>query len=272
MGNDIPFGPVLTNVASIDRLCQYMAVGKFTSLKIIPSWGVEGGWTFQRIRLVSEMTNNLVVRTGRDSGGDPSLTDATWFIDPEAAINELRPFAKAIVGDWWLEGGNEPDVIMERLGNDEGLIWSYRYFFDEFLKRARKEFPRAKIIGPSPRLQHPMAFRWLEIMADKLRECDAVSVHCYAFRDLLAPDTADLGEWVSRAVPWYKQLGLNRAIAITECGINGPEIPKPTKFKRTRNFASRLPKNVVLANYFHIKEDQPDAYHIGLDDLRAAMQ
>lgn len=242
-------GAVLTNTPSVSQFVAHSKNARFSAAKVITAHGVDGGWNNENRGLLVRNFDKLVVRSKR---GDPAYGGKAefWLPEPEHTAEEARPWL-ALRPDMWFEPGNEPDVAWEHpaIGThgDEMTIWKYNYWLGETIDRLRREFPRIKLIGPSPRIGVPGWQRWLEIMQHTLRACDSVSVHIYGWHKIVGDGKGEL----SAAQEVYGKLFPNKTIACTELGINDPSISHSRKLELYRDFARNAPKNWTWALAYH---------------------
>lgn len=255
------YGPVLTNASTVSNFVSSYFTNKFSAAKVVTAWGIDGGWNETNRRLLTTNVSRLIVRS---VAGDPSYHGAQWYPEPEALVQEFRPWV-ALKPDLWLEVGNEPDVIWDRL-NPEGrgsdqAIWEYRYWLDQAERRLRREFPQAKLIGPSPRVGHYSNWtRWLEIMADVLLRFDTVSLHLYGWHRIVDDGK---GELVA-AKPVYDKLFPGKSVAVTELGIHDPSQTPASKLAAYRSFARSAPENWrwVLFYHYNARRDVHPEYSV----------
>jgi hypothetical protein len=127
------------------------------------------------------------------------------------------------------------------------VIWRYRYWLDLAETRLRKEFPKARLIAPSPRIGRPGWVGWLELPADVLRRYDSISAHIYGWHRIVGDGKGEL----RAAQDLYRRLFPDKTVAVTELGINDPGTPHLTKLALYREFARNAPKNWTWALAYH---------------------
>lgn len=248
-------GVVLTHTRSIASLRTAIAIGSYTALKVVTGWGIPGPWTDADRQLVAPLAPTLIVRT---TAGDPS--SGHDFLHPEEVIRELTPWL-SIKPDAWIELGNEPNSA-------EVDPWQYRYYLGLAITACRAAFPRARLIAPALLLDRGDPQRWLTLLGDLYRQCDAIGVHLYAFHSLAADDTGQQAQ----AAKLYSTF--TEPLALTEYGINDGAMGKAEKGTAYAQFVSLLPARYQLATAYHIDQAATpgtnDAhYHLTADSHRA---
>lgn len=242
------FGPVLTNTPTVGAFVSSYTLNRFSAAKVISGWGVDGGWTVTGRELLVRSVPRLIVRS---VAGDPSFRGwgAKWYPDPDLLVEEFRPWV-ALRPDIWLEVGNEPDVVWDTnpVNRPELSIWVYHYWLELALRRLRAEFPRARLIAPSPRVGHyPEWYRWLEIRSEVTAQFDAVSLHLYGWHQIIGDGKGEL----EAAKPVYDRLFPGKSVALTEVGIHNPEMPHQRKLELYRDFARAVPENWRWVLFYH---------------------
>ena len=240
------FGPVLTNAPTASSFVEAYYANRFSAAKVVTAWGIDGGWNPTNRWLLTTNVRRLIVRS---VAGDPSYLKARWYPHPDDLVEEFGPWVE-VRDNLWLEVGNEPDVRWDQLKEkrSEWDIWEYRYWLDEAERRLRREFPHAKLIGPSPRVSYYLDWaRWLLIMADVLKRFDAVSLHIYGWHSIVDDKK---GEFLA-AKPLYSKLVPGKSVAITELGIHDPTQTPHEKLEAYRDFARKAPANWRWALFYH---------------------
>lgn len=248
-------GITLTNTRSIASLRSAIGIGGYTALKVVTAWGLPSAWTESDIRLVAPLASTLIVRT---HAGDPS--SGKPFLHPEEVVAEIAPWYAA-KPTLWIELGNEP--------NSADLDpWDYRHYLGLAISACRTQFPRARLIAPALLLDRGDPKRWLGVMGDLYRQCDAIGVHVYAYHSLAADDT---GQQIL-ASQLYSVF--TQPLALTEYGINDGQMSKADKGAAYAAFVHRLSPRYQLATAYHIDQAATpgtnDAfYHLTTDSHRA---
>lgn len=256
VGTNVPIGPVLTYVQSLEQLHGLMNRQYHGVVKVVTSWGVEGGWTQQAIREVCRYPM-VIVRT---FAGDPSAPGAPAHPELKYVLRELAPWIVENHSNMWIEIGNEPNVR-----NDSQYYWDYRFNLIECLTGLRNRYPQLKFIAPSPIMDgkhRESAIRWESINRDALQMFDAQAIHAYEFTRFSGADsgrTLQL-EDALRMFPYGKKY------ALTEFGINSPSISQLEKLRMYRELTWRLPPSFIAATYFHLtvqpKDEDQKRYQI----------
>lgn len=208
-------GLILTSAPSVAWIRDQMAAARATALKVIPAWGLAGGWTPAAIAEVAALPRTLVVRT---SWGDPSY-DPPRRRYPEAGpiLDELAPWLAARP-DAWVEIGNEPLLDHQP---DELEAWRYRWHLAETISAIRARHPRARLIAPAHLRNHPLRLghaadgqgRWDAICAEQYRRCDALGLHAYTTAQADA-GLRQLRQLVSGSMPiWLTEFALGESLA-----------------------------------------------------------
>lgn len=251
LGMACPMGPVLTHVDSIDQLHGQMNRHYHNVVKVVSSWGIEGGWTIPTIREVCTYPMVIV----RSYAGDPSGSRAPALPEFKYILAEFAPWIAQNHANMWFEIGNEPSI---RTG--EEYYWQYRWHLIETFNNLKNRYPAIRLIAPCPIADAghmKSAQRWEEICRDALRMYDAQSVHAYEYTRFSGSDsdrTMQLENSI-RMFPYAKKF------ALTEFGINSPNIDALSKLRLYRELVWRLPPSFIAATYYHltvkpIDEDQ----------------
>lgn len=252
------FGPVLTHAKTLDGFLDYWRRGGFNAAKVVTGWGIgQGGWSQENKQKILRTIDNLVLRT---TAGDPQNPNAGPYLYCDAVYAEAVDWLR-IKPDLWVELGNEPDVLWEREGRTEQVIWNYRYWLIETIKRLRSEFPAIRIIAPAPRIGIPGWERWLEITRDvAYGSADAVALHLYGWHTIVGDGKREYES--ARGV--YNRLFPGKLVAVTELGINDPGMPATSKLQSYREFACNAPVNWRWVLFYHYNErrDIHPEYHI----------
>jgi len=229
-------GLILTSTPDIPTLRAAVAAARVEILKVVPAWGLAGGWIPAAIAEVARLCPQLVVRT---SWGDPSCADGTRaFPIPDRILDELAPWLGARP-DAWVEVGNEP-LIADR--DTDLLAWQYRYDLERTIAAIRARWPRARLIAPAHLLNHPIRLgshvwgqrRMLEICADVYTRCDAVAIHAYT------------DDQYARGQAWLDDLGLSALpVWVTEANLN-EGLDDATRAQRLSTQWRRTPVEAVL--------------------------
>ena len=242
LGTTVPIGPVLTYVQNMDQLHAQMRRQYHSVIKVVTSWGVDGGWTQDRIREVCQYPM-VIVRT---YAGDPSSPGAPGLPEYKHIVRELAPWIVENHQNMWIEIGNEPNVR-----GDEAYYWDYRWHLVETITNLRNRYPNLKFIAPSPVMdasRRASARRWEEICRDALQMYDAQALHAYEFTRFSGSDsgrTLQLEEAI-RMFPYAKNY------VLTEFGINSPGISQLEKLRMYRELSWRLPPSFIAATYYHL--------------------
>jgi hypothetical protein len=251
------FGPVLTNTPTVSSFLSAIAANRLSAAKVVTGWGLNTAWDDYSRALLVKGVSRLIVRS---TCGDPSNRGTNWLPDPDLLVEEFRPWVK-LRPDIWLEVGNEPDVAWERpdivnaVGTGEYAIWSYRYWLELAEARLRKEFPRAQLIAPSPRVGHFESwYRWVEIPADVLRRFNALSAHIYGWH-LLALDQTDTQQYF-KLKRYYEMLFPGKSVAVTEAGIHSSQLTPQQKLDAYRAFAQKMPTNWRWVLFYHFNANR----------------
>lgn len=258
-----PFaGPILTQCASLDQVRASVVAGGYSALKVVTGWGAPGsGWDRASMSRAATMTKHLIVRT---VAGDPSY-DGGKCEHPIAqqVVQEIGPWY-TIRPDLLIEIGNEPNIHPQW---DDGFAWVYRWHLQETINACRAAFPAARLIAPAlilDPLHRPR--RWLEIVADKMRECHYIGVHAYE-HDAFSPTEqrkGTTGQFTTLRDLHTRFFG-DKPWILSEYGINDAETPAATKGRRYANLVRRgLPPQVVGALHYHLcfALDHQPQYHI----------
>lgn len=245
-------GTILTNIASLALLRNYLLAGHYTALKVVTRWGLSTYWTDNDRRMVAGMVPNLIVRT---AAGDPS-SGAIFLYSEEVLIElaswlDLHPTA-------WIELGNEPN------SNNTVGAWEYRYHLIRSIAAIRARWPHARIIAPAILLDRENASWWVNVCADVFSQCDAIGVHVYAYRSLNADDTGQ--QHAARLL--YARF--TKPLALTEYGINDGQMSKAAKGTAYAAFVKSLPPQYTLATSYHIDQAAPAGtnnayYHLPIE-------
>jgi hypothetical protein len=204
-------GLILTHSPDLATLRRALSTCRADALKVIPAWGLDGGWSPAAIAEAAHMVGTLVVRT---SHGDPSYAHgARPYPHANQILDELSPWLRARP-DAWIELGNEP------LNGPAPLDpHSYAYHLGQAIEQCRNAYPRARLLAPAFSLNThtPEIDRWLAILAPAMRRCDGVAIHAYT------PGQLRLGLDLARAhTPgkpvWVTELNLGEALPAHERG------------------------------------------------------
>lgn len=244
------YGMVLTNTSTVGRLTTTLERHFMNAVKVIPSWGLDSAWDEASIHELMNWKGSIVLRT---TSGDPSNKAARWHLEPQQVLHEMRPFLRYRTENVWVELGNEPDVRWEQETKSDNTIWEYRYYLAETIQILRQYYPKVRLIAPSPRV---FAFtrweRWIEIMADQMKRCDALSAHIYGWH-WLTTDTTDRGEFHALYDVYFRMFG-EKDVIITEAGIHDVHVGALEKLLRYQTFYQKLPKNWRGFFIYHYNE------------------
>lgn len=177
-------GLILTHTESPQTLRSALALMRADLLKVVPAWGLAGGWTPAAIADAANQTAALIVRT---SWGDPSYGDGARALpDPRAILDELAPWLRARP-DAAIEIGNEPRQAAP--GRRPPDLDAYARDLADAVTACRAMFPRARLIAPAHSLHDPAqdgeVARWLTACGPAYRACDAVAIHAYTADQLI---------------------------------------------------------------------------------------
>ncbi len=251
-------GAVLTYAPNRAYVWDCYAQGGYNLMKYVTGWGMpnlgaEIGWcvSFPRVVIVRTQTGD-----GTGSAGTTRL-----YPDPNAMQSQVTPWYNAR-NSIWIEIGNEPngawiDANGNQISWDENLIWSWRYWLDQCITRARSVFPNAKLISPG---LTPAAGsnpgRWMAIAADVMNRCDYIGWHVYGGNDWYS--SGDL----QRMVPLMKQYFSAKQWVLTEYGLNGTGVSAYTRGQRNAGFIHKgqsnpvIPSNNIASAYYHLCTDK----------------
>ena len=212
------------------------------------------------------MTPNTIVRTftGDGTGGGLDL-------DPNQVINEIPPWY-AIKSDILIEIGNEPNIVPKEYSLSDEDRFGWRFNLNVAIDACRQEFPNARIISPGfatsiegENIEEANVRRWFEIGTtldvdgiNVMGKCDYIGFHAYAFTDWYG------GPDLQTIIPLMSEFFADKPWALTEYGINAPDIPDSEKGQRYANFIQNgqsdppLPTNVQMATYFHVDSLAPN--------------
>lgn len=247
------YGSILTFDESVyDYIATYRQ-HNFSAAKVVTGWGLPHSWQDHERAALLQAVPRLIVRS---TAGDPSNYNTAWFPHPDLVVEEFRPWV-ALRPDIWLEVGNEPDVVWDNSDALQGavgrewLVWEYRYWLEQAEIALRRAFPRAKLIAPSPRVNHHHDWRrWIDVSADVLARFDTLSAHIYGWHQLPLAPGQDTGQFAAiKAV--YDELFPFRSVAVTELGIHDVYQTPQQKLAAYRKFARSLPENWRWALVYH---------------------
>lgn len=260
-------GLILTHAPDLAWLRAQIALAGASVLKVVPAWGLAGGWTPKSIVEASYLCPTLIVRT---SWGDPSYDGgARAFPYVNQVLEEITPWGTARA-DLVVEIGNEP--LVERHPLDQAQAWEYLAHLSAAIEAIRETFPQARIISPAHCRDHPIACgsepdgqRWWDsIAAATYRRCDILGLHAYSAAQFLSGHLA-LRELVSASQPiWLTEFALH------EAGLAGV-----ARGERYADVLGALP--VEVACIYHLDHADgpalaaqgPDAYRLEPATLRA---
>jgi hypothetical protein len=207
-------GLVLTHAPDLAWLHAQLARARATVLKVVPAWGLDGGWTPAAISAAATMAETLIVRT---SWGDPSYNGGARAMPyANQVCDEVAPWLSARA-DAAIEIGNEP--LLE--ATDEGYAWDYLTHLAASITAIRGRFPHAHLIAPAHQRDHLVRLgehadgqrRWDAIAAPTYRRCDVLGLHAYSVTQAVSGLHA-LRDLVSGDMPiWLTEFGLFEDLA-----------------------------------------------------------
>lgn len=248
-------GVILTQCNTLDNIAASIQRGGYNALKVVTGWGYE--WSKANIQRVAWLTPNLIIRT---VAGDPSYNNGSHsYPEVNRILAEISTW-HLIRSDIYVEIGNEPNVRTNWKIDDapEGFVWEYRWHLLNTIKHVRAVFPRVRIIAPAALLEpSKKPDRWLELMADAMKQCDFIGVHAYEYDAFLASERR---KGSTGQLQMLRDLHLrhfaDKDWLLTEYGINDPPLSAATKGKRYAALlkgkgSPALPKQVVGGLMFH---------------------
>jgi hypothetical protein len=244
-------GVVLTHTDNIANYISEVKRRQYSVAKVVTGWGIGKAWDNpSRQKLIYAMPN-VIVRT---VAGDPSYrAGLMWYPDSTWVTREVEPWY-ALREDIMIEIGNEPDVRSEQTTYNEHDVWIYRWHLVETIKLLRKRYPKAKIIGPSPRVGTIKEWqRWIEILQDPLRDCDYLSAHIYGWHNL-ALNWTDTQQYVKLRTVYERLFGLKQ-VFVTEVGIHDKDQSAQQKIAKYNDFYLKMPYHWRGMTYYHYSED-----------------
>jgi hypothetical protein len=233
-------GLILTHAPNLPWLRTQLTLARADCLKVVPAWGIDGGWTPAAIVETAHLTETLIVRT---SWGDPSYDHgAHRFPYANQVLDEVTPWAAAR-DDLVVEIGNEPLLV----DADEDYAWEYLAHLDAAIEALRAQFPRARIISPAHMRDHPVRlgehadgqYRWDRLAATTYRHCDILGLHAYSVTQTVSGLHA-LRELVSA----------NQPIWLTEFALHEPGLTGEARGRRYADVLDALP--VAVACIYHL--------------------
>lgn len=239
-------GIVLTSCAQIGGLLSSLRSNKIPLLKIVTGWGAP--WNADSRAQVCESMPEVIVRTINGDGTRPPSGQDVIFLEPQAVLEELRPWYSACP-QLWVELGNEPN----HHDASDDAAWVYCYWFFETVKAIRQTFPEVRIISPG--LVENRQAEWWAICQDAFDTADCVGFHAYAYHQFTTSDTGQL----QRALDQLHSLFPAKTWMLTECGINDPGTPASTKATRYGQLHAKLPSQVRAACWYHACSCPSDA-------------
>jgi hypothetical protein len=249
-------GLILTSARDLASLRQHAA--GLDVLKLVPHWGLPGGWTAASLHAALRIPRRGVIARTRQ--GDPSVErrpDRDYSYGPyalphkEQVVADIRPLweARDPGREFWVEIGNEP--LLEPLPGcppiPERYAWDYRALLAEALDACTAAFPGARFIAPAHIQNHaiPIGGRadgqaWMTaICADVYRAFDALGLHAYSI------------EQYARGMRQLRDAGLTGPVWLTEFALN-EALPDA---ERGRRYAETLRVFVVAGvALYHLDE------------------
>lgn len=227
-------GFVLTSADSLDQVEAKMIAGRYTTLKVITSWGLTSGWTDTTRARAAALGSKTIVRTriGDPSSGKP-------FPHVEELPGEIDP--------WYQYRRSQLVIELTNEGNSDPTIdpAGFAFHMDACVTEIRRRYPLAKIIAGGLLLSDPNVDQWLKSPEYRavIQRCDYIGIHVYAFVHF--DDTGQL----AKAEQLYSSFTLPRAM--TEYGINDKNTSDPVKGQRYAEFVQSLPPSYEIATYYH---------------------
>ena len=207
-------GLILTHAPDLAWLRAQLAAARADTLKVIPAWGLAGGWTPAAIAEAARMTPDLIVRT---SWGDPSYDHGARAMPiADQILDELRPWLTQRP-DAWVELGNEP--LLTPLPTEQPA-WAYIWYLSQAIDALRAQWPQARLIAPAHMRNHPVQLgehmdgqaRWDAIAAPVHRRCDALGLHAYSVAQAIG-GIHQLRMLISGDMPiWLTEFALNESL------------------------------------------------------------
>ena len=252
------YGMVLTNTSTVESLITTTKAHNMNAIKVIPSWGLAySAWDDASIYALMHGFDHIILRT---TTGDPSNHSVRWHLEPQQVLREVRQFLRYRTDNVWVELGNEPDVRWEQEQKSDNPIWEYRYYLSETINLLRQYYPKVRLIAPSPRVAAFSRWeRWIEIMADQMKRCDALSAHTYGWH-WLTTDDSDKHEFFDLYQVYTKYFG-QKDVIITEAGIHNVTLSAQEKLYRYNVFVSQLPdhwRGFFIYHYNVLKDLHPE--------------
>lgn len=188
-------GFILTNAPSLDSVEDIAQAGRYTTMKVVPTWGLDSGWSCEtRGRLIG-LTQQTVLRT---RAGDPS--SGHIYPHSEEVLQEVAPWA-SLRRSLLVEIGNEPNATTVKVDP-----FDYAWYLVRSIKALKETYPNIKIIGTAMQ-PGPTAERWYTILAEVLRSCDAVAFHAYGHENFTETghlaEATRIGQKFFAKQPWW---------------------------------------------------------------------